>query len=63
MKKEDLLKKAQSGDVEAQFQLGMEYHDKKDYPNALKWLNEAASKDHPGAIFMLGCIYNNGWGV
>ena len=58
-----LLKKAQSGDIDAQHQLGMEYHNKKDYPNAFKWLNEAASKDHPGAIFMLGCINYNGWGV
>ncbi len=58
-----LLKKAQSGDVDAQFQLGMEYIDKIDYSNALKWLQEAASKDHPGAIFMLGGIYNCGWGV
>ena len=58
-----LLKKAQSGDIDAQLELGLEYLDNKDYPNAFKWLNEAASKDHPGAIFMLGCIYNNGWGV
>ena len=58
-----LLKKAQSGDIDAQLELGLEYLDNKDYPNAFKWLNEAASKDHPGAIFMLGCMYNNGWGV
>ena len=60
---EKLLKKAQSGDIDAQHQLGMEYHDKKDYPNAFKWLNEAASKNHPGAMFYLGCIHYNGWGV
>lgn len=60
---EKLLKKAQSGDIDSQHQLGLEYFNNNDYPNALKWLNEAASKDHPGAIFMLGCIYNNGWGV
>lgn len=60
---EKLLKKAQSGDIDAQLELGLEYLDNKDYPNAFKWLNEAASKDHPAAIFMLGCIYNNGWGV
>ncbi len=62
-KLEKLLKKAQSGDVDAQLELGMEYHDKKDYPNAFKWLNEAASKNHPGAMFYLGCIHYNGWGV
>ena len=64
MKKlEKLLKKAQSGDIDAQLELGLEYFDNNDYPNALKWLNEAASKDHPGAVFFLGCKYKNGWGV
>ena len=53
-----LLKKAQSGDVEAQYQYGMQYLF-VDSPIAFKWLKEAASKNHHGALWVLGSIFFN----
>ena len=58
MNKEELLKKAQSGDVEAQYQLGIEYL-VEDLSIAFKWLKEAASKNHHGALWVLGSIFFN----
>ena len=53
-----LLKKAQSGDVEAQYQYGMQYLF-VDLSIAFKWLKEAASKNHHGALWVLGSIFFN----
>lgn len=63
MNEVELLKLALSGDVEAQVDLGSMYFCQKDYPNALKWLNEAASKNHPDALMILGCHYYGRDGV
>ena len=55
---EKLLKKAQSGDVDAQYQLGIEYL-VADFSLAFKWLKEAASKNHLDASRILGSIFFN----
>lgn len=52
--------KALSGDVEAQYQLGIVYLNQRDFSKTLKWLNEAASKDHTGALLCLGRLYLEG---
>lgn len=64
---EDLLRQAELGDANAQFDLGTAYlsgtDTTKDEAQALVWLNKAARAGHPEAQFALGEMYAGGRGV
>lgn len=68
------MKKAQSGDVEAQFNIGYMYKNgigiKQDDNESFKWFKKAkewyevkAKEGSVKAQFMLGIMYNEGFGV
>jgi TPR repeat protein len=63
----DLLKKAEAGDSEAQFELGNEYRKAydagKDTARAVELYSKAAAGGHPGAQAVLGDMYARGEGV
>ena len=58
---------AKQGDVVAQFNLGLTYHEGRivpeDYKNALKWYLRAAQQGNTDAQFNIGVMYYNGQGV
>jgi uncharacterized protein len=60
-------KKAEAGDADAQYNLGMKYLDGKgvprDYTEAVNLLQSAAMQGDARAQFELGRMYNNGKGV
>ena len=64
---EELTFNAQTGDADAQNQLGELYYygDEidKDLPQAFYWFKEAAKLSHPEALFNLGRCYVNGEGT
>ncbi len=59
---DELTTKAESGDVEAQYELGMKYfYGKgvaKDYFQAEKWFHEAAYQEHVRSQYQLGKLYD-----
>jgi len=59
--------RAQNGDADAQYQLGLAYfngHDTiQDYEEAAKWLELAAQSNHASAQYRLGLIYKTGLGT
>lgn len=61
---EDITKKAEGGDSEAQFILGNAYHDgykvEKDEKKAIYWFNLAAVQQHPKALYTLGTFHYDG---
>ena len=63
----ELVKKAESGDMDAQFKLGRCYYQglgaTKDYKEAVKWFTKAAEHGHRDAKFNLGQCYYRGEGV
>ena len=63
----DLRQKAEKGNAEAQFKLGMMYrYDEEafhDDAEALKWLLQAAEQDYAEAQFHLGLMYQSGKGI
>ena len=62
-----LLRAAEQGDAEAQFEMGDMYREgesvEADDVEAAKWLSLAADQGHAGAQFALGIMYYNGEGV
>lgn len=62
----DLLAKAEAGDSEAQYLLGMAILEGKSegnhlYPGyAMEWFEKATDQNHPGALMQLGYMYMNG---
>ena len=67
LKREDIqqLKAlADTGDAEAQYQIGTLFCADSGYPKnaklALKYLQAAVAQDHPDALFILGCLYMTG---
>src|ERR1700679_3582281 len=56
--------KAEQGDAEAQYNLGVKYNDGDgvaiDYTEAVKWWRKAADQGNAEAQFKLGVIYHNG---
>lgn len=58
-----LMQKAQSGDAQAQYELGKLYDKAKDYVKAVEWFNKAAKKTHTPAMTNLGIYYTLGRGV
>ena len=64
---QDLIKKADSGDAEAQFDLATAYFlgnsVKEDKTEALKYFLKAAEQEVPLAMFYLGLMYRDGYGT
>jgi hypothetical protein len=62
-----LIAKAEQGDAQAQFSLGMMYRKgvgvSKNCANAFKWLKKAAEQGHSNAQILLGTMYDSGEGV
>lgn len=63
----DLIKKAEQGDVEAQFNLGIAYEKgygvEQSYEKAVYWYTKAAEQGNANAQNNLGVAYHNGNGV
>jgi TPR repeat protein len=59
--------KAEGGDADAQFNLGVMYHRgngvKQDPKEAVKWWGKAAEQGDVSAKYMLGVMYEGGYGV
>lgn len=64
---DDLLKRAQAGDADAQFALGQAYEDGKGVPQddeaAISWYKKAADQGNAKAENSLGVMYRQGRGV
>lgn len=60
---EELIVKAESGDVEAQFDLASEYWEKGDYEQAFLWCKKAAEQGDVTAQLNLGLMYKEVEGV
>lgn len=62
-----LKARAEEGDTEAQFDIGMRYYlgdgTPQDMPRAAEWFERAANGGHTGACFRLGCCCKNGEGL
>ncbi|MFB2537945.1 MULTISPECIES: tetratricopeptide repeat protein [unclassified Acinetobacter] len=58
----DLTKKAEQGDAQAQFELGSNYYQQQNYPQAKIWYEKAANQGHAEAQFNIGLIYAKGLG-
>ena len=62
-----LIRKANTGDAEAQFELARRYDTgngvKKSYSEAAKWYRMAAERGHEKAQHCLSSCYAFGWGV
>src|SRR5690242_10770403 len=63
----ELTARAEKGDAQAQFDLGLRLHQgngvPKDDAAALQWFLKAAAQDNPRAAVQLGSIYAHGFGV
>jgi len=63
----DLIKKAEQGDVEAQYNLGYYYHSgegvEQSEKKALYWWQKAAKQGHANSQFNLGVVHEKGYGV
>ena len=64
---EKLLTDAESGDAQAQYNLGLSFSDggrnAPDYKQAAAWYLKAANQDHAKAQYILGVMFANGRGV
>ena len=64
---ETIRAKAESGDADCQYQLGLRYQMgdgvAKNFPEAIKWYRKAAERNLPDAQAKLGYCYLNGLGV
>jgi TPR repeat protein len=64
-----LLKKAEQGDAEAQYKVGICYETKNDYgvkeneKESFKWFLKAANQGHLDAQYEIGGFYSYGYGV
>ena len=59
----DLRRKAERGDVPAQYELGRRCSEQKKYACALVWFRKAAQQGHAGAQNRLGVMYERGEGM
>lgn len=48
---------------EAMYDLGQQHYKAQNYEQAHDWFQQAADAGHPGAMNMLGILYNNAFGV
>ena len=58
-----VIEKAEQGDIESQYKLGIYYYCEKNYRDAFLWFLKAAEQDHAAAQSYLGICYYNGEGV
>jgi len=59
-----LLKKAEKGDCDAQFNVGHYYYRLREFKKAyIWWLKCSKHKKRLGPIFNIGNLYYNGWGL
>lgn len=58
-----MLEKAEAGDAEAQYEVGMEYLRRQDAPSSVIWWQKAADQGHPVALRELASLYEAGFGV
>ena len=62
---DELLKQAESGDVEAQYKLALRYHRadgvEEDFEKALYWYEQSANRGYLNAQAWLGSNYRNGY--
>ena len=58
-----LKQQAERGDVEMMTCLGLEYSDRKDFQEAMRWWQKAADLGSPSAQLMLGAAFDYGNGV
>jgi uncharacterized protein len=65
--KDNVFRRAEKGDANAQFVLGLKYDTGKgvpqDYAEAAKWYRKAAEQGYAEAQFNLGSMYDEGRGV
>ncbi len=65
--KDNVFRRAEKGDANAQFVLGLKYDTGKGVPQdsaeAAKWYRKAAEQGHAEAQFNLGILYDEGRGV
>ena len=62
----ELKARAENGDAEAQFDLGLVYEKGghvRDYAKARKWYQKAAEQGHTQALYNIGFMYERGRGV
>ncbi|MDQ6962339.1 MAG: tetratricopeptide repeat protein [Mariprofundaceae bacterium] len=60
------LSKAEAGDIESMYQIGLSYAQPsklQDYEQSLAWLKKASMQNHPKAQYYLGYMYAHGHGV
>lgn len=50
-------------DAQAQYELGLRYHSAKNFAQAVYCYRKAAEQGHANAQYMLGLMYDNGYGV
>jgi TPR repeat protein len=65
-RQETMQSRAESGNAEAQFFVGLRYASNKevaDFTRAIEWYLKAAEQNHILAQFNLGVMYSNGQGV
>lgn len=55
----NLEQKAQSGDAEAQYQLGVRYHKEKKYQEAVVWFEKAAKQGHARSQSNMGLYHSS----
>ncbi|MFY9398624.1 MAG: tetratricopeptide repeat protein [Desulfomonilia bacterium] len=64
---DEYIRKAQQGDVDAQYNLGVIYYHgegvTRDFEEALSWFQKAAEQDDADAQYNLGFMYGRGEGV
>lgn len=59
----EMMKAAEQGDAEAQFNLGRSYDKEKKYSEAVKWYRKSAEQGYASAQYHLGICYYNGNGI
>ncbi len=54
---------AQDSPIEQNYKIGEELYNKRKYKEAVSFLTESANAGHPGAQYLFGKMYANGYGV
>lgn len=60
---QDLIQKAENGDIQAQLDLADYYQGKKDYTNMFYWTQKLANQDNAKSQYMLALMYDYGFGT
>ena len=57
------LADAEQGELEAQYRVGLYNREQKNYPEAVKWLQQAGSQGHAESLYTLAKLYETGEGI